>query len=259
MSIGTAENRLRDKFSLFPIRFEIQSLTSCNYNQVFCNLIGDLKSKIGPAPCDKKCCLEHQTLFARARGSGHETSLFLGFSRKLRSANMRLTQSACIASRLQHLLGCVAFVNFHPQEVFATNAKTMLTGCAVLEQNCHLRHYIFNLVIIVLAIFSTLPNNMLQPQPPLYVRVGESVSCNLSWLCTGVYRVVPESPRWLLLNGQEEQARAVLAGFARGNGVTLPEGKLKKPEQSKNGGVSTRDLFKGKIIRQRTTILVFAW
>ena len=32
MSIGTAENRLRDKFSLFPIRFEIQSLTSCNYN-----------------------------------------------------------------------------------------------------------------------------------------------------------------------------------------------------------------------------------
>jgi len=63
----------------------------------------------------------------------------------------------------------------------------------------------------------------------------------------------------LLLNGQEEQARAVLAGFAQGNGVTLPEGKLKKPEQSKNEGVSTRDLFRGKIIRQRTTILVFAW
>ena len=34
---------------------------------------GDLKSEIGPAPCDKKCCSEHQTLFARARGSGHET------------------------------------------------------------------------------------------------------------------------------------------------------------------------------------------
>ena len=31
-SIGTAENRLRDKFSLFPIRFKIRSLTSCNYN-----------------------------------------------------------------------------------------------------------------------------------------------------------------------------------------------------------------------------------
>jgi len=60
MSIGTAENRLRDKFSLFPIRFKIRSLTSYNYNYVFCNLIGDLKSEIGPAPCDKKCCSEHQ-------------------------------------------------------------------------------------------------------------------------------------------------------------------------------------------------------
>ena len=46
-SIGTAENRLRDKFSLFPIRLKIRSLTSCNYNLVFCNLIGDLKSEIG--------------------------------------------------------------------------------------------------------------------------------------------------------------------------------------------------------------------
>jgi len=41
--------------------------SSANY------LIGDLKSEIGPAPCDKKCCSEHQTYFARVRGSGHET------------------------------------------------------------------------------------------------------------------------------------------------------------------------------------------
>ena len=31
-SIGTAKNRLRDKFSLFPVRFKIRSLTSCEYN-----------------------------------------------------------------------------------------------------------------------------------------------------------------------------------------------------------------------------------
>jgi len=36
--------------------------------QAFCNLIGDLKSEIGPTPCDKKCCSEHQTLFARVEG-----------------------------------------------------------------------------------------------------------------------------------------------------------------------------------------------
>jgi len=59
---------LRDMFPLFPIRFKIRSLTSCNCNQVFCILIGDLKSKISPAPCDNDTC-------ARARGSGHETNL----------------------------------------------------------------------------------------------------------------------------------------------------------------------------------------
>jgi len=54
VSIGTAKNRLQDKFSLPPIRFKIQLLMSCKYNYVFCNLIGDLNSEIGPTPFDKK-------------------------------------------------------------------------------------------------------------------------------------------------------------------------------------------------------------
>ena len=40
---------------------------TCKYNY---DLICDLKFEIGPAPCDKKCCSEHQTLFARAEGLG---------------------------------------------------------------------------------------------------------------------------------------------------------------------------------------------
>ena len=56
--------------SLPPIWFKMRSLTSCKYNYIFCNLIGDLKSEIGPAPCDKKCLSEHQTLFACAEGLG---------------------------------------------------------------------------------------------------------------------------------------------------------------------------------------------
>ena len=74
---------------------------------------------------------------------------------------------------------------------------------------------------------------------------------------TDTCRIVPESPRWLLLNGQEEQAREVLAKFAQGNGTSLPEGKLKKPIQSESEGVSIKDLFRGRIIRRRTVILVF--
>jgi len=73
-SIGTAENRVQDKVSLPPIQLKILSLKSCKYNYVFCNLIGDLKSKISPAPCDKSCCTEHQTPFTRAEGIGHKTS-----------------------------------------------------------------------------------------------------------------------------------------------------------------------------------------
>ena len=69
-SAGTAKNRLWDKLSLPPIRFKICSLTPCKYNYVFCDLIGDLKSEISPAPCDKKCCSEHQTLFTCAEGLG---------------------------------------------------------------------------------------------------------------------------------------------------------------------------------------------
>jgi len=67
-STGTAENRLRDKFSLLPIRFRIRPLTSCKYNYIFCNLIGDLKSKTSPAPCDKKTLFRTQevhVLFGR--------------------------------------------------------------------------------------------------------------------------------------------------------------------------------------------------
>jgi len=37
---------------------------------IFCDLIGDLKSEIGHAPCDKKCYSEHQTLFACVEGMG---------------------------------------------------------------------------------------------------------------------------------------------------------------------------------------------
>ena len=51
----------------FPIRFIIWSLTSCKPNY---GLIGNLKSEISPAPCDKKCRSDHQTLFVCVDGVG---------------------------------------------------------------------------------------------------------------------------------------------------------------------------------------------
>ena len=64
----------------------------------------------------------------------------------------------------------------------------------------------------------------------------------------------------MLVSGQEEQARMVLAGFAHGNGTTLPAGKLKIPMQQANSeSISLRDLFRGRVIRHRTIILFIAW
>jgi len=54
-SIGTADNRLQDTFSLPPIWFKIQLFMSCD-----CGPIGDFKSEISPTLCDKKCCSSHR-------------------------------------------------------------------------------------------------------------------------------------------------------------------------------------------------------
>ena len=61
--------------------------------------------------------------------------IFCGFPQKLCSANNYETHAKCAhtASVLKHILGCVVFMKLHPQEVFASNAETMLTEDAVLK------------------------------------------------------------------------------------------------------------------------------
>ena len=74
-------------------------------------------------------------------------------------------------------------------------------------------------------------------------------------------RMTPESPRWLLVQGKEEQALSTLAWIARGNGRHMPDCKLKKSSWGQSAGhnVTVVDLLRGKVIRYRTLILAIAW
>ena len=75
-----------------------------------------------------------------------------------------------------------------------------------------------------------------------------------------MFRLIPESPRWLLIQGRENEAKEVLAKIARGNGTNMTISKLKKPASPpSDGGLSTGHLFRGDVIRKRTFILLVAW
>ncbi|MDI6695385.1 MAG: MFS transporter [Anaerolineales bacterium] len=71
-----------------------------------------------------------------------------------------------------------------------------------------------------------------------------------------IRRYVPESPRYLLVSGQSEEARRVLEQVARENGVAMPQGTLVLPPATPRGRIA--DLWKPGV-RRVTLLLWVIW
>eukprot|EP00904_Undaria_pinnatifida_P014189 jgi/Undpi1/9900/HiC_scaffold_28.g12354.m1 len=76
----------------------------------------------------------------------------------------------------------------------------------------------------------------------------------LAVLCC--FSFIPESPRWLIANGREAEAKAVLRKMAKTNGVELVDITI-VPEESKEGGLS--DLWRRPELRRRSIVSCLVW
>ena len=74
------------------------------------------------------------------------------------------------------------------------------------------------------------------------------------------FRFIPESTRWLRLNGKSQEAVHVLKRIAKFNKKDVPDFKLAvvKQDMSKRAG-NFFDLFRPRKIAVRSLIQTFAW
>ncbi|XP_061105069.1 organic cation/carnitine transporter 2-like [Conger conger] len=76
--------------------------------------------------------------------------------------------------------------------------------------------------------------------------------------CFPLWRLIPESPRWLLSQGRVEEAEAILRGAAKKNGVKAPE-VIFQPLQETLNHHNICDLIKSSSIRWITIKLILMW
>ncbi|GAV09099.1 hypothetical protein RvY_18696 [Ramazzottius varieornatus] len=78
----------------------------------------------------------------------------------------------------------------------------------------------------------------------------------LSWVSLGFFKLVPESPRYLLATGKYEKAVTLLNKIAATNKTSLPEGRLFQPAVQEHGKI--KDMF-SPYYRRITLQLFIVW
>ena len=104
--------------------------------------------------------------------------------------------------------------------------------------------------IVILTLIHSIQYNTIQPHLRFY-----------SSLLFFFSRFVPESVRWLNLNGQTEKAMAILRRIAKFNKRTIPDHVTLKPAtvEGVQEKASPLDLFRPPKMALRTAVQAFAW
>lgn len=83
---------------------------------------------------------------------------------------------------------------------------------------------------------------------------------SLNQLLPFVYRIVPESPRWLISQGREPEAEDIIRKVAKVNKVKIDEKLLKvSDDDDKSSEGRIWHLFSNRVMLVRTLILFFNW
>ncbi|XP_066151265.1 organic cation transporter protein-like [Euwallacea fornicatus] len=84
---------------------------------------------------------------------------------------------------------------------------------------------------------------------------------SLSMLYVAIYRFVPESPRWLLTVGRQEEAIVVMTNAAKENGVkaSIEEPLKTLINTSRSSNNTLKDMFSNAALRVRCLLLFLSW